>query len=178
MDKASIPMGITAAARADCSLWPAGAEDLSRVITGAPQSLRHKMTGYGRAVFGVDEALSVMELTGGRNIISAMAQQLGGVYVQFPQAETVEDSEDLMLALLAATGEFGDLARKAQNAVGNDGVVDVNERRLLLKSAHDLHGKVLHYLTLLDRVYGDAEVQAEVRKALVVGSSLADVEVK
>ncbi|WP_297576231.1 phage regulatory CII family protein [uncultured Deefgea sp.] len=165
MDHTVLAASVIEAARADCALWRGGQEDLSRVVTGYPQTLRHKLTGHNRAVLGVDDALSVMELTNGRNIIAAMARQLGGVFIQLPAVGAIEDNEDLMLSFLEASAALGELARKAQNAVGNDGHVDVHERSGLLKSAHELHGKVLHYLTLLDRVYGDAEVQAEIRKS-------------
>ncbi|WP_410498131.1 phage regulatory CII family protein [Chitinibacter sp. S2-10] len=163
MDLNTLPKGVIEAAREDCALFRGGQEDLSRAVTGYPQTLRHKLTGHNRAVLGVDDALSVMELTGGRNTICAMARQLGGVYIQLPAMGELEDNEDLMLSFLSASMALGDLARKAQAAVADDGVVDVHERNGLLKTAHELQGKVLHYLTQLDRVYGDADVQQALR---------------
>lgn len=164
MDHTVLAEGVIAAARLDCALWRAGQEDLSRAVTGYPQTLRHKLTGHNRAVLGVDDALSLMELTGGRNTIAAMARQLNGVFVQLPEVGAIEDNEDLLLALMQISTAFGELSNKAQHAVGNDGVVDAHERAGLLDTAQAMHGKVLHYLALLSRVYGDAEVQDLLRQ--------------
>ncbi|QLI80814.1 phage regulatory CII family protein [Chitinibacter fontanus] len=157
------------AARADCALWRGGQESLSLSVTGSPQTLRHKLTGHNRAILGVQDAVSLMELTGGRNLIAAMASQLGGLYVPMPAFDAVQDNEDLMLAFMSTSTQLGELARKAQAAVSNDGVVDMQERAALIKSAHELNAKVMHYLALLDRVYGDAEVQAELRAEALAG---------
>ncbi|WP_027469186.1 phage regulatory CII family protein [Deefgea rivuli] len=154
-----VKASVVDAARADCRLWAYSQEDLSQKVTGYPQTLRHKLTGHNRAVLGVDDALSVMELTGGRNTIAAMARQLNGVFVQLPELGAIEDDEDLLVALMHISTAFGELSTRAQQAVGNDGRVDVRERAGLLNTAQTVHAKVLHYLALLDRVYGDDEVQ-------------------
>lgn len=156
-------VGLSDAGRADATAFPGGIEALSRLVYNAPRTLSHKLAGVNGAELGIEAATVMQQLTGTRHIVSAMAAELGGVFVQLPDVPALEDNEDLMISFMKASQRLGDLARKVSESLADDGVVDVHERAKLLRSAHELQTDVLHYLTQLDRVYGDAEVQALLR---------------
>lgn len=141
------------ALHADCKRWPGTQESLSRDVCGSAQALRHKLSGYKGSVLSVHDALTVMQLTGGRETIQAMARELGGVYIQLPQMDAIVDNTDLLSAGRDITVAMGDFFAAEQTALADERL-DVGEQKILQRKVHKVTQRLVRYLALVVRVFG------------------------
>lgn len=149
-------MSLTDALHADCKRWPGTQESLSRDVCGSAQGLRHKIAGYKGSVLGLHEALTVMQLTGGRATVCEFARELGGVFVQLPQVDVVLDNTDLMSASHEVTVALGALFAEMQQALVDERI-ESHEREQLERLAHRINEKVVQWLQLSLRVFAVPE---------------------
>lgn len=157
--------GLTEAIREDVSRWPGTQASLSLAVFGSEQALRHKMTGYKGSVLGLEDALSIMQLTEGRATIHEQARQLGGVYLQLPPLPDLVDNADLQAECHRLFQSLTDVLAEISGALSNDGRIDSKERRQIERKRHAACTMMAQYLGLNYLLYGTAEVSAAVRKA-------------
>ena len=150
-------MSIYDAVRADCRMWKGTQESLSRDVCGSAQGLRHKLAGYKGSILSVEDAQSVMLLTGGRHTITEMARELGGMYLQLVSEEV--DNADLISECYKIQQRMADLFDALSKSVGNDGVIDELEQHQIDDKACELREQVMQYLVLNYRVFGNDKVR-------------------
>lgn len=82
----------------------------------------------------LDEAVSIMELTGDHAIVHAIAYRLGGVYCE---VNTVEpQKEDLIMTALSASASSGNVIQELHHAL-EDGQISCEQRNTLLAKIQD-----------------------------------------
>ena len=151
-------MGLNEAVRRDCEKWPGTQGGLSRELFGVEDRLRHKLIGFRGNRFWLEDAMSVMQLTGGRETIHEMARELGGIYVHVGDVVPEYDNTDICEELEKVTMCFGDLAREARSSINDDGKIDAEEENRLNQRRHALCTQVVTYVHRLLMVYGDSSV--------------------
>ncbi|GAB2885285.1 hypothetical protein GCM10027202_12360 [Microvirgula curvata] len=152
-------MGLQDAIRADADSWPGLQEELSRTVCGSAQGLRHKLVGYKGAKFSPEELAMLMLATGSRHTVTALARELGGVFLQLPPLTSGVDLSTLEAECQAVTMRLADMFAEIHQAVANDGQIDGDERKRIEASSHALREQVLRYLTLSFRLYAPLESQ-------------------
>ncbi|GAB7128056.1 hypothetical protein JCM19000A_25630 [Silvimonas sp. JCM 19000] len=157
-------MSLSEAARTDIALWPGNQESLSQAMYGSAHTLRHKLSGYRGMVFGLNEALELMQLTQGRETIRALAREVGGVYLDVPGAEMQVGNEELHVALLRVTERMAKLSVEVHKALIDDAQIDSDEKRRIDAAMHELTEEILRYVALVYRVYGNRDVQDDMFK--------------
>lgn len=146
-------MSLNDAIRNDVEQWPGTQESLSRDVCGSAQGLRHKLAGYKGSTLRPEELVMIQLMTGGRHFVTAMARELGGVYLQLPPVAEELDNADLLAECQAVSLKLAELfAELAKSA--SDGVIDAGERDRCDARAHALREQVMRYLALSYRVYG------------------------
>lgn len=154
-------MGLDDAIRADARLFDGTQEELSRRVCGSATGLRYKMTGYRGMHLRVPELVTLQLVTGGRNSVTAMARELGGVFLQLPAMDAeLLDNSDLELELMSMQVRLGELLAAMAEAK-RDGVIDRPERVQLDGLGHEVIRQLKRYLALSYLVYGADDVDAE-----------------
>lgn len=149
-------MSVNDALHADSKRWPGTQESLSRDVCGSAQGLRHKLSGYKGSVLSVHDALTIMQLTGGRETIQEMARELGGVFIQLPQIDAIVDNTDLLAAGRDVTVAVGEFFSAEQTALADERL-EIFEQEILQRGAHKVTQRMMRYLALLVRVFGVPE---------------------
>jgi hypothetical protein len=148
-------MGLVEALRKDCALWPGTQESLSQAAVGSAQGLRHKLAGYKGSYPGLEDAQTLMLLTGGRHTIIEQARELGGVFLSLPPVDADIDNADLAIEVGRLQTELGQVFAVINDALADDNKIDGGERRDIDAQAHRAVTKLMRYLALVYRVYGD-----------------------
>ncbi|BAK75408.1 hypothetical protein NH8B_0573 [Pseudogulbenkiania sp. NH8B] len=148
-------MSLNDAIRSDVEQWPGTQESLSRDVCGSAQGLRHKLAGYKGSTLRPEELVMIQLMTGGRHFVTAMARELGGVYLQLPPLGDELDNGDLLAECQEITARLSELFAELAKSIANDGVIDAGERGRCDARAHALREQVVRYLALSYRVYGD-----------------------
>ncbi|MGC0151024.1 phage regulatory CII family protein [Chromobacterium vaccinii] len=150
------------AIRRDAGMWSGSLEELGRLVCGSTQGLKHKLAHFRGQYLRPEELVTLQLATGGRNAVSEMARQLGGVFLMMPPAAIELDNQDLLLQVNHMHAELGRLLESMNEYVRNDGVIDGAEKQTLDRQGHEVHVQILKFLALTYRVYGTAEVVDEV----------------
>lgn len=148
-------MSILEALRSDCHHWGGTQEALSQSVCGSAAGLRHKLAGYKGSIMGLEEAQTIMLLTGGRATIEAQARELGGVYLQLPPVSDAIDNADLVLECHEIQRRLSAMFAALSEAIINDGRIDASEREGIDLLAHGVREQIIRYLGLSYRVYRD-----------------------
>ncbi|MDR3427960.1 phage regulatory CII family protein [Silvimonas sp.] len=148
-------MSLNDAIREDCKVWRGTQESLSRDLFGSADGLRHKLIGYRGSRIQLEDAMSLMLLTGGRATINEMARELGGVFLQLPAIDAEFDNTELHAEIALVTVKLGELLGEVSISVANDGKIDAAEEKRIESRRHELFTQIMHYITLSLRVYGD-----------------------
>jgi len=146
-------MSLNDAIRSDVEQWPGTQESLSRDVCGSAQGLRHKLAGYKGSTLRPEELVMIQLMTGGRHFVTAMARELGGVYLQLPPLSEELDNGDLLAECHAVSLRLAELFGELASATA-DGVIKPDERARCDARAHALREQVMRYLALSYRVYG------------------------
>lgn len=146
-------MSLNDAIRNDVEQWPGTQESLSRDVCGSAQGLRHKLAGYKGSTLRPEELVMIQLMTGGRHFVTAMARELGGVYLQLPPLSDELDNGDLVAECQAVSMKLAELFAELAGSIANDGVIDAGERARCNDRAHALREQVMRYLSLSYRVY-------------------------
>ncbi|KPC53009.1 hypothetical protein WG78_10980 [Amantichitinum ursilacus] len=151
-------MGLNDAMRRDCEKWPGTQGGLSQEIFGVEDRLRHKLIGFRGNRLWLDDAMSIMQMTGGRETIHEMARQLGGIYVHVGDIAPEYDNTDICEELEKVTMALGDLAREARASINDDGKIDADEEGRILARHHQLCTQAMTYVHRMVAIYGDSTV--------------------
>nr|WP_294864369.1 phage regulatory CII family protein [uncultured Pseudogulbenkiania sp.] len=146
-------MSLNDAIRSDVEQWPGTQESLSRDVCGSAQGLRHKLAGYKGSTLRPEELVMIQLMTGGRHFVTAMARELGGMYLQLPSVAEDLDNGDLVAECQAVSMKLAELFSELAGSIANDGVIDAGERVRCNERAHALREQVMRYLALSYRVY-------------------------
>lgn len=150
-------LGLYAAIRADVDAYPGRQDELSQMVCGSPAALRHKLTSFKGSVFKPEELVMLMQATGSRHTITAMAREVGGVFLQLPPDAADLDPADLAAECQAVTLKLAAMFAEIGGAVANDGQIDANERERIEQASHALREQVMRYLQLSFRLYEPRE---------------------
>ena len=164
-----MPNSLTEAIREDVSCWPGTQASLSVDVFGSDQALRHKLVGHKGSVLGLEDAMSIMQLTGGRATIHEQARMLGGVYLQLPQSPDQVDNADLQAECHRLFASLTDVLAEISEALSNDGKIDTRERRRIERKRHAACTMMVRYIGLNYLLYGTDEVVAPMRKLMKAG---------
>lgn len=146
-------MSLQDAIRADVDQWQGRQEELSRMVCGSAQGLRHKLVSFKGSKFDPEELVMLQLATGGRNTVTAMARELGGVFMQLPPVSEEMDSADLAEECQAVTLRLAEMFSEIHKALSNDGQIDRGERECIETKSHALREQVARYLQLSFRLY-------------------------
>ncbi|WP_155419410.1 phage regulatory CII family protein [Chromobacterium subtsugae] len=153
---------LDAALRRDAEQWRGNHEELSRLVCGSGQGLRHKLSHFKGQFLRPHETVALQQATGGRHFVTEMARQLGGVFLMMPPPAVDLDNQDLLLQVNHMHAELGRLLETMNEFVRNDGVIDGDEKQSLDQQGHEVYAQILRFLALTYRVYGTPEVVDEV----------------
>lgn len=142
---------------ADVRAYAGSQEELSRRVCGSATGLRYKLAHYKQMHFRPEELVMLQLLTGSCATISAMAAELGGVFLQLPPVDETLDNGDLEDELGKVQERLADLLREMREAK-QDGEIDRSERRKLDRRGHEVNAQLMRYLALSYRVYGSEAV--------------------
>lgn len=151
-------MSLTQALRHDIERWPGNQESLSHALFSAPRTLSHKLAGAKRMAIGLEEAVDLMLLTGGRETICEAARELGGVFIQLPKSDQDVDNEELHTALRKLTNQIANLVNEIDRALADDNQIDEVEQQRITRAQHELTVASLRYAVLMFRFYGTPAV--------------------
>lgn len=146
-------MSLQDAIRADVDQWAGRQEELSRVVCGSAQGLRHKLVGFKGAKFSPEELLMLQLATGGRHTVTAMARELDGVFLQLPPVGEELDPADLAGECQAVTVRLAEMFAEIGKSIAHDGQINTDEREAIEARAHALREQVVRYLQLSFRLY-------------------------
>lgn len=158
-----MPNSLTEAIREDVGRWPGTQASLSVDVFGADQTLRHKLVGYKGSVLGLEDVMSIMQLTGGRATIHEQARMLGGVYLQLPPMPEHVENADLQGECHRLFAALTDVLVEVTTALANDGKIDSKERRRIERKRHVACTMMANYLGINYLVYGTDEVASPLR---------------
>ena len=127
---------------------------LSRHLYGNENTLRHKVDGYKGSVLHVEDIMRIMEATGSRETIKALAQSLGGVFIQLPEENEEIENQDLMLKNQQIVIKLGEFFNKYATSI-SDGTLSIPENKSLKKDIFDIASELLGFLAISDLVYGE-----------------------
>lgn len=96
-------------------------------------------------------------LSGSYTTISAMAAELGGVFLKLPSIDETRANGDLETELGKVQERLADLLREMREAK-RDGEIDSGERRRLDARGHEVIAQLTRYLALSYQVYGSEAV--------------------
>lgn len=125
--------------------YPGGAEALAARMGIVPAVLRAKLnpnTNTNHVTLA--DAMKLQHLTNRTDIVEAMADDLGGVFMPMP---TISD-EDVTHAIRKAVGEFGNYMQLVDSALDDD-CVTKNEARNLAASMIQMIARATHLQAML-----------------------------
>lgn len=146
-------MSLQDAIRADVDQWAGRQEELSRMVCGSAQGLRHKLVEFKGSKFSPEELLMLQLASGGRHTVTAMARELGGMYLQLPPVDEEMDPTDLVRECQAVTQRQADLFAEIAESIARDGQITADERKAIEAREHALREQVARYLQLSFRLY-------------------------
>lgn len=123
------------------------------MVCGSAQGMRHKLVGFKGAKFDPDELVMLMLATGGRHIVTAMAREVDGVFLQLPPVADDMDPADLAGECQAVTLKLAEMFSEIHKSLANDGQIDGQERERIEDKSHALREQVMRYLQLSFRLY-------------------------
>lgn len=125
--------------------YPGGAEALAHRMGIVPAVLRSKLNPNSTTNHvTLADAMKLQHLTGRTDIVQAMADDLGGVFMPLP---AITD-EDLSHAIRKAVGEFGNYMQLVDSAL-DDKRVTKNEAKHLASSMIEMIARATHLQAML-----------------------------
>lgn len=122
--------------------YPGGIEALAVRMGKNPAVLRSKLNPHC-ATHGLmlEEAVHMQSVTGQRDIVVAMAQELGGVYVQ---QDVSADAAGLAQDIVGTVAQFGRWMQRIEGAMDDD--------RVTLREAKELQGCLIDMIARASRL--------------------------
>lgn len=125
--------------------YPGGAEALAHRMGIVPAVFRSKLNPNSTTNHvTLADAMKLQNLTGRTDIVEAMADELGGVFMPLP---TISD-EDLSHAIRKAVAEFGNYMQMVDAALDDDRVTK-NEAKWLASGMLEMIARATHLQAML-----------------------------
>lgn len=148
-----IELNILDTAHAVAHDYPGGCESLAPRIGMSAAVLRSKVNpNTDTHQLTLMNAVAITDKTGDERILEAWATQRDMVLVKLPAASDEPDNEEILEKFLKLTMQYGELAKRHQEAVA-DGEVDDHEMADLERIGAAIHRSVEEINALTKRVY-------------------------
>jgi hypothetical protein len=145
--------------------YPGGCESLAPRIGMSPAVLRSKVNpNTDTHKLTIQDAVRITDVTNDERIIEAWATERNSVLVKLPAASDEPDNEEILEKFLKLTMQYGELARRHQEAT-QDGEVDDQEMSDLERIGAAIHRSVEEINALTKRIYKRAPTARTVVKA-------------
>lgn len=146
-------MNILDTAHAVAHDYPGGCESLAPRIGMSPAVLRSKVNpNTDTHKLTIQDAVRITDVTNDERIIEAWATERNSVLVKLPAASDEPDNEEILEKFLKLTMQYGELARRHQEAT-QDGEVDDQEMSDLERIGAAIHRSVEEINALTKRIY-------------------------
>ncbi|WP_438391111.1 phage regulatory CII family protein [Caballeronia sp. DA-9] len=146
-------MNILDTAHAVAHDYPGGCESLAPRIGMSPAVLRSKVNpNTDTHKLTLQDAVRITDTTNDERIIEAWATARDLVLVKLPAASDEPDNEEILQKFLNLTMQYGELAKRHQEAT-EDGEVDDQEMADLERIGAAIHRSVEEINALTKRIY-------------------------
>lgn len=135
--------------------YPGGAESLAPRLGMSANVLRNKVNPSIKTHhLRLDEAVSIMAMTGDSRGLEAIADELG--YMVIPATGIDLSNEDLLLQFNSLYQQLGKFSADTNDAIA-DGHLDATERRRLYRDQLQVAAKIHEIFRQIVAMYGDED---------------------